>query len=102
MNRENFGVNRDRNTEQNGSINAEQMLKKIQALAFAKVETELYLNGHPECKAALDYYKKLCNEYDELVSVYENTVMPITHEGAVGERWEWGNSPWPWQNEWEV
>ena len=76
-----------------------ELMKKIQANSFAKVETELYLNAHPECAPALDYYKELCKEYDDLVSLYENTVAPITHEGAAKDSWKWVSSPWPWQCE---
>lgn len=78
------------------------LLKKIQALAFAKVETELYLNSHPECAAALEYYQSLCEEYKSLVSLYENTVSPLTHEGSAQGKWNWINSPWPWQNDKEA
>ena len=78
---------------------ARELMNKIQAVCFAKVEAELYLNSHPECTPALDYYKGLCKEYDELVSLYENTVAPLTHEGAAKDSWKWVDSPWPWQFE---
>lgn len=91
-------MNRDVRKE----LSADELLKKIQALAFAKVETELYLNSHPECASALEYYKELCEEYDSLVSLYENTVAPLTHEGAARGTWKWIDSPWPWQNDKEA
>ena len=75
------------------------MLKKIQALSFAMVELELYLDAHPDCNAALEHYEKLTKEYNELCAIYENTVAPISHEGAIGETWTWVKNPWPWQNE---
>lgn len=78
---------------------ASAMLKKIQAISFAMVETELYLDSHPECSVALEHYEHLANEYRELVSIYENEVAPIRHEGAIGEKWTWVSNPWPWHNE---
>ena len=81
---------------------ANELLKKIQAIAFAKVETELYLNSHPECSSALEYYKELCEEYDTLVALYENTVAPLTHESAAKDSWKWVDTPWPWHNDKEV
>lgn len=78
-------------------MSAEQLLKKLQALAFAKVECELYLDGHPECGAALDKYRSIIKEYGELASRYENTVAPIRAENISDERWTWVDTPWPWQ-----
>ena len=78
---------------------AHELMKKIQAIGFAKVETELYLNAHPECTPALDYYKELCKEYDSLVELYENTAAPITHAGAAKDSWKWVDTPWPWQSD---
>jgi len=75
------------------------LLKKIQALAFAKVETELYLDAHPDCQAALDYYKKIIEEYAPLAERYENEYGTIRQENVKGERWNWTDTPWPWQLE---
>ena len=75
------------------------LLKKIQALAFAKVETELYLDAHPECASALEYYKNLIREYGALTEKYENKYGPIRQENVVGDSWTWVASPWPWQLE---
>ena len=90
------------NKEFNPKFGADELLKRIQALAFAKVETELYLNSHPECSAALEYYRELCDEYNSLASLYENTVSPLTHEGSAKDKWNWINTPWPWQNDKEA
>ncbi len=78
-------------------MTAEQLLRKLQELAFAKVECELYLDAHPECMNALDYYKNVINEYRALAEVYENTVGPIRQEGVSDDRWTWVDTPWPWQ-----
>ena len=77
---------------------ASELLKKIQAIDFAKVETELYLDSHPECAVALDHYRSLCMEYDALVAQYENSFSPLTHKSAAKDTWTWVNMPWPWDN----
>jgi spore coat protein JB len=48
------------------------LLKKLQASDFALVEIGLYLDTHPDDKAALSYYakflavkKQLCDEYNK-------------------------------------
>lgn len=79
------------------SMNRADMLRKLQELAFAKVECELYLDAHPECTAALDYYKNIINEYKALAEIYENSVAPIRQENITDGKWHWVDTPWPWQ-----
>ncbi len=77
----------------------EALLKKIQALSFAKVESELYLDVHPDSKQALNYYKGVLAELDEYMTEYQNKYGPLFAEGVVGDSWTWVNSPWPWHND---
>ena len=74
-----------------------ELMKKIQALSFAKTETELYLNAHPEAMSALSYYKELIARLDTLIEEYEAKYGPITARGASEDKWTWVDSPWPWQ-----
>ena len=75
-----------------------ELLRKIQELSFAKVETELYLDTHPNCASALSYYKKILAELDEAMTKYQNTVGPMYAEGVVSaDRWTWVDGKWPWQ-----
>lgn len=85
------------NMNANNGSNGNDLLKRLQALAFAKVECELYLDAYPECAAALEYYQNLIDEYAKLVEIYENTVGPIRQESIKGDRWTWVDTPWPWQ-----
>lgn len=82
-------------------MNKSDLMRKIQALSFAKVETELYLDAHPENKGALDYYKKILAELDELMTKYQNEHGPLFAEGTVGDEWTWVKKPWPWHTEME-
>jgi hypothetical protein len=84
------------NMEEGGRTN-EALLGKIQELAFAKTETELYLDGHPGCVAALEYYKQIVEELRGLMDEYEGTVGTIRAENEMGGTWSWVNKPWPWQ-----
>ena len=79
------------------NVSAEMLTKKLQELAFAKVECELYLDAYPECAAALDYYKGIIKEYTKLAELYENTVAPIRQENIMSDKWTWVQTPWPWQ-----
>jgi spore coat protein JB len=77
-------------------------MRKIQELAFVKTETELYLDGHPDNKTALDFYHKTVGELSELTRRYENKYGPITAEGSSAERWNWVDSSWPWHVDFEI
>lgn len=85
------------------------LLEKIRALGFAKVELELYLDTHPTCRAALDYYYKTLDALRDITELYESTYGPLTAAGNRStEKWQWVSSPWPWHradekadNRWE-
>ena len=78
-------------------MNKEQMMNMIQSLDFAKCETALFLDTHPECKAALDYFHKISDELNLLVEEYEAKFGPLTVDGVGNDSWSWVSSPWPWQ-----
>ena len=75
----------------------ENLLRRIQELSFAKVETELYLDTHPDSAAALDYYKKNLTMLDDAMTEYQNKYGPLFAEGVVADRWTWVEGKWPWQ-----
>ena len=74
-----------------------QLLRKVQALSFAKVETELYLDTHPDSQQAMSYYKNILSQLDEAMTEYQNKYGPLFAEGVVGDRWTWVEGAWPWQ-----
>ena len=102
-------MNRMRNNQNNNMQNGSQarsaaltgsLAEKIQKLSFVKAELELYLDTHPNCRTALDYYQKTLMELARLNEQYENEVGPITAAGVRStDNWTWIGGPWPWQNE---
>ena len=77
-----------------------KLMQKIDALSFAKVELELYLDAYPDCRAALSDYRETVKRLDEAVAQYESKYGPLTAaSGAMGERWSWVTGPWPWHYE---
>ena len=73
------------------------LLKKIQQLSFAKCETELFLDTHPECMQALDYYRKTVDELTMLMTEYQEKYGPLVATAVGSDRWSWIDGPWPWQ-----
>lgn len=77
-----------------------KLMQKIDALSFAKVELELYLDAYPDCRAALNDYRETLKRLDEAVAQYERKYGPLTAKsGAMGDRWSWITGPWPWHYE---
>ena len=76
-------------------------LDAIRAQAFAMWETSLYLDGHPDDKTALDYFKARRGEYMDLVFAYEQEYGPLTtmasHTSDFADGWSWVRGAWPWQ-----
>lgn len=82
----------------NGAALSGSLAEQIRALCFVKVELELYLDTHPRCRTALDYYYQTVEELKRLTEEYENTVGPLTAMGNVStDQWHWVDGPWPWQ-----
>jgi spore coat protein JB len=74
----------------------EMLMRRVQELSFAKVETELYLDAHPENKRALEYYRTILEQLDEAMTEYQNKYGPLFAEGVVGDSWTWAKGKWPW------
>lgn len=72
--------------------------KNIYELSFALVETALYLDTHPNCREALEYYHQIRKQYMEAVEEYNHTCAPLTIDHVHSEDdWAWARTPWPWE-----
>ena len=74
-----------------------KLLRRLQELSFALVETHLYLDTHPTNRAALDYYRTTKSEYDRLSAEYEMKapILPLVRDED--SDWRWVREPWPWE-----
>ena len=73
-----------------------ELLDKIRAVGFAMHEAALFLDTHPECPAALDYFAEMRDELSRLTAEYEKAYGPLTYTGVSGDSWTWVDSEWPW------
>ena len=85
----------------------QELLKKIQQLAFVKTELELFLDTHPNSPVALENYRECIEALDDLLEEYSEKHGPIQARDSVGDSWTWTDDPWPWQsdfphNEWSA
>ena len=88
-----------RNLNPGANVNGQNsLLEEIRSLAFVKAELELYLDTHPGCHTALDYYRKTVDALEELMMKYQNEFGPLRAEGVMSnDYWTWVDTPWPWQ-----
>ena len=80
----------------NGSDRNEAM-KRVQKLSFMKTEAELFLDTHPECRKALDFYHRILEELEAATLEYRSKYGPITADQSSVTKWDWVDTPWPWQ-----
>lgn len=58
----------------------------------------LYLDSHPDCQEALEYYRKHRDMLKKAVEEYENTYGPLTALGVSDKnRWTWATTAFPWE-----
>jgi len=75
-----------------------KLYKIIQQLSFAVNEVTLYLDTHPHCRQAIQYYKKHRDALKEAVSLYEEKYGPMTMYGINScDNWTWVHDQWPWE-----
>ena len=75
------------------------LLQTIREACFTLHELVLYLDTHPNNRKAFAMYQTYRKKCSELIAQYEAKYGPLTSWGVTGDRWTWGNGPWPWQND---
>ena len=80
-------------------MNEQKKLQRmIETYSFVLYETALYLDTHPNCRHALDYYAKYNSKLKEALEKYQSCYGPMTIFGAKdGQEWRWVKEPWPWE-----
>jgi spore coat protein JB len=80
-----------------------KMLRELQALEFALVELNLYLDTHPRDDMALQSFNDLAKRLAEAKKAYETRYGPLINFGNSGHvqmrSWQWVEEPWPWEIE---
>ena len=76
----------------------EELMKKIQQLAFVKTELELFLDTHPNSEVALENYADLVEELNEAREEYAQMYGPISADESHGG-WTWVEGSWPWHGD---
>lgn len=78
----------------------QQLLRDIQIIAFVVKDVQLFLDTHPACESALDFFNYYNNLLAALTSEYEEKFGPLTVYGVNSDNgWTWIEEPWPWEKE---
>ena len=76
----------------------QKLLSEIRAYKFALVEATLFLDTHPRCRHALEYYEKYRALLEDAKAEYEESYGPLTIMGGSSpDCWSWVETPWPWE-----
>lgn len=81
-------------------MNAEQkrLLDHIDAVSFAAYDTMLFLDTHPHCEQAKEFYDRMMNQRKEALCQYQERYEPLLAEGMCNsDCFSWVMSPWPWE-----
>jgi spore coat protein JB len=62
-------------------------------------DLNLYLDLNPNDSKMIELYNYYLKQYKDFMNVYQNKYGPIVLEcdALKGNRWDWINSPWPWE-----
>ena len=84
------------------TMEQKKLLNHINAVSFAAYDTMLFLDTHPDCTEAKEYYCKMMKERKEAMDEYQKMYEPLVPSGDCncakdGENWLWATTPWPWE-----
>lgn len=76
-----------------------ELLTYVDALSFAMIDLNLYLDVYPDDKNALQLFNQYRVQADEYTKKYEEKYGPLelTSNSLNTFPWAWDNSPWPWE-----
>lgn len=76
----------------------EAKLYNVMCYRQAINDMNLYLDVHPEDSSALKYLEELIKEEENAKKEYINSYGPLNVCDTKGDKFEWINSPWPWED----
>ena len=72
----------------------------IDVVSFAADDVKLFLDTHPDCREALEFFDDCQAKRSLALKEYAKYYGPLTVDTAdlsETDRWNWINEPWPWQ-----
>ena len=77
-----------------------QLRQIIDQTSFALDDCRLFLDTHPHCREALEYYEKMENIRHQAIKEYTAQFGPIlAYDVTPANEWIWNQGPMPWERE---
>lgn len=90
---------RDNNMACNNHRSKEELEDIISKVSFAMDDTRLYLDTHPDCEEALEYFKKMQHIRHEAMREYTENHGPMySYNIGSADSWEWNEGKMPWHS----
>ena len=78
------------------NMDKKSLMKIITQASFALDDTRLFLDTHPNCKEAIEYYNKAQAVREEAWNEYTGKFGPLSfYEVSDENYWEWNQGPMP-------
>ncbi len=75
-----------------------RMLNDIGIVDFTLTELMLYLDTHPTCREAMEYFNHYARIKNKMVKDFSMMYYPLTKDHAESStEWRWGCAPLPWE-----
>lgn len=76
-----------------------ELLTYVDALTFAMIDLNFYLDVYPNDREALELFNQYRMQTDEYTKKYESKYGPLelTSNSLNTFPWAWDNAPWPWE-----
>lgn len=76
-----------------------KMLTSIDALCFAMIDLNLFLDVNPTDKEAIELFNQYRIQHQQIVTNYESMYGPLTLDSNTLNTfpWIWNERPWPWE-----
>lgn len=75
----------------------DKLLQAVYETGFALDEATLYLDTHPNCSMAMQYFQNARRMNRQAMKAYEEVNGPLQVADADSNNWNWINGPWPWE-----
>lgn len=78
-----------------------QMKTMLDAMEFATIDLNLYLDIYPNDRDMIQLFSQYVNELEKVKEEYEKKYGPLTTNCKANEKypWAWDDNPWPWEGQ---
>lgn len=81
-----------------GNFDRHKLLNAINKASFAMDDVRLFLDTHPSCQEAIEFYKEAKKVREKAIKEYTENFGPIlAYDVDACDYWKWNDGPLPWK-----